>query len=53
MKFGAVPLPEAQGAILAHSFKAEGELLRKGQRLTKADITALEKAGQAMVTVAI
>lgn len=53
MRFGEVPLAQAQGEILAHSFNAKGVLLRKGQRLSKDDIAALEKAGQAMVTVAI
>ncbi len=53
MKFGAVPLAQAEGAILAHSYMAGGVHLRKGQRLTGDDIAALKAAGQRGVTVAI
>ena len=53
MKFGAVPLAQAEGAILAHSVKAGGVALRKGQTLGAADIEALKAAGRSDVTVAI
>ncbi|RMH48966.1 MAG: molybdopterin biosynthesis protein, partial [Alphaproteobacteria bacterium] len=45
MKFGPVPLSEAEGAILAHSIALAGCRLRKGQRLDAADIAALAAAG--------
>jgi molybdenum cofactor cytidylyltransferase len=48
MRFGAVPLAEAEGAILAHSLHG----LRKGRVLRAADIAALRAAGVATVTVA-
>ncbi|NOR61145.1 MAG: NTP transferase domain-containing protein [Rhodobacteraceae bacterium] len=53
MKFGAVPLAQAEGAILAHAVKAGGVALRKGQTLGKGDIDALKAAGRREVTVAI
>ncbi|KAA9009105.1 molybdopterin-binding protein [Histidinibacterium aquaticum] len=52
MRFGAVPLAEAEGAVLAHSLRA-GELrIGKGTRLGPADIAALRGAGVGEVTVA-
>jgi len=52
MRFGAVPLSEAEGAILAHSEKLGGQRLRKGAVLGLAQIEALRAAGYARVTVA-
>jgi molybdenum cofactor cytidylyltransferase len=52
MRFGPVPLAEAEGAILAHSVVADGTRLRKGRRLGEADLAALAAAGIAEVTVA-
>lgn len=52
MRFGAVPLAEAQGAILAHSVAVATGRLRKGKRLTAADLEALAQAGLSDVTVA-
>jgi len=45
MKFGPVPLSEAEGAILAHSVGVEDGRLRKGARLGRAEIAALRAAG--------
>mgnify|MGYP006969681940 CR=1 FL=1 len=52
MRFGAVPLAEAEGATLAHSVALAKGRLRKGRVLTEADIAALEQAGLAEVIVA-
>ena len=52
MKFGAVTLAEAQGAILAHSVAVAGTRLRKGLTLKSADLAALAEAGHSHVTVA-
>jgi len=53
MKFGAVPLAEAEGAILAHSVRAGSVQLHKGQRLLASDVSALQRSGYHQVTVAI
>ncbi|SHJ93333.1 molybdenum cofactor cytidylyltransferase [Shimia gijangensis] len=52
MRFGAVPVREAKGAILAHSESANGVRLRKGQTLEAVHIDALQAAGIGEVTVA-
>ena len=52
MKFGAVPLDQALGAILAHSVPLPGSRLRKGAVLTKADIAVLRTAGVTQIVVA-
>ncbi|MBC7133607.1 MAG: molybdopterin-binding protein [Roseovarius sp.] len=52
MKFGPVPLEEAEGAILAHSERVASGRLRKGVVLGAAEIAALRAAGYARVTVA-
>ncbi|PRY95295.1 molybdenum cofactor cytidylyltransferase [Hasllibacter halocynthiae] len=52
MRFGPVPLEEAEGAILAHSVALPEGRLRKGRVLTPADLAALREAGQRHVTVA-
>lgn len=45
MKFGELPLAEAEGAILAHSLRLEGGALKKGRLLTREDLKRLEKSG--------
>ena len=45
MKFGPVPLRDAEGAILAHGVRVEGHRLPKAHRVTAADIAALQAAG--------
>jgi molybdenum cofactor cytidylyltransferase len=53
VKFGPVPIDEAEGAILAHSTVAAGKRLRKAQRLTRDDIDSLKADGVGEVVVAI
>lgn len=52
MKFGAVPLDEAEGGILAHSFRHEKIVLKKGAVLSRDHLVALREAGLASVVVA-
>jgi len=52
MKFGPVPVAEAEGAILAHSEAVASGRLRKGTVLGAGDIAALCAAGHETVTVA-
>ncbi|TMM54358.1 molybdopterin-binding protein [Sulfitobacter sabulilitoris] len=52
MRFGAVPLAQAQGAVLAHSVPVTAGRLRKGRVLAQADIAALQEAGITEVIVA-
>lgn len=52
MRFGPVPLDQAEGAILAHSVPLPDGRLRKGGVLGAADIARLAAAGLAEVTVA-
>ena len=52
MRFGSFPLGETEGAILAHSLRAGGRLLKKGRVLTQADIAQLRNAGISEVSAA-
>lgn len=52
MKFGCIPLAEAEGATLAHTVQALGLRLKKGTVLGAEDIAALREAGIGKVTVA-
>lgn len=52
MTFGEEAVAEAVGAILAHSTRAGGRVLKKGRVLTREDVAALAAAGIARVTVA-
>src|SRR6266481_6015371 len=52
MKFAAVPLDQALGAVLAHGLSQSAVNFRKGRVLTKDDLTLLAKAGIAEITVA-
>ncbi|MEQ8748610.1 MAG: substrate-binding domain-containing protein, partial [Amphiplicatus sp.] len=52
MRFGPVPVREAEGGLLAHALKLPGGKLRKGHVLSDADVAALEAAGYANITVA-
>ena len=45
MRFGATPLDQAEGAILAHSLRFGNENFRKGRELSSQDIAALREAG--------
>lgn len=52
MKFGPVPLDDAEGGILAHSIQMPEGRLRKGIVLGPAEIAALHAAGHDAVTIA-
>ncbi len=52
MRFGPVPVAEAEGAILAHSVRLPDGVLKKGRLLSGDDIAALTSAGIDRVTVA-
>lgn len=52
MKFGEIPLAEAEGAILAHSEKIGARALKKGRILTFSDIDQLRAAGRKGVIAA-
>jgi molybdenum cofactor cytidylyltransferase len=52
MKFGPVPLAEAEGAILAHAVKTATQKLAKGHRLAAADLAFLAEADVNEVIVA-
>ncbi len=45
MKFGPLPLAEAEGAILAHSIKGGSAVFKKGRVLGSDDVAALGQAG--------
>ena len=53
MKFGDIPLAEAEGAILAHSVREPGLVLKKGRRLGPDDVAALKAAGRRTVVAAV
>ncbi|MER0237869.1 molybdopterin-binding/glycosyltransferase family 2 protein [Fulvimarina sp. MAC8] len=52
MRFGEIAIDEADGAILAHAAKSGTLDLKKGTRLTAADIAALRDAGMTSVIAA-
>lgn len=52
MKFGPVPVQEAEGSIAVHSVRAKDVLVRKGARIGLAEIEALVRAGIAEIVVA-
>lgn len=52
MKFGPVPLADAEGAVLAHSVAVASGRLRKGRVLTAQDVAALQEAALDVVIVA-
>ncbi|MCR8547048.1 molybdopterin-binding protein [Salipiger sp. P9] len=52
MKFGAVPLAEAVGGVLAHSVALPDGRLRKGRVIAPEDLAPLEAAGIAELVVA-
>ena len=45
MRFGQIPVGEAEGAILAHGVKHGSGVFKKGRVLTSADIAALAASG--------
>lgn len=52
MRFGPVPLAQAQGSLLAHAAPAGSRRLKKGHLLTADDVAALADAGVSTVVVA-
>ncbi|MDP7666942.1 MAG: molybdopterin-binding/glycosyltransferase family 2 protein [Rhodospirillales bacterium] len=52
MKFGALPVSEAEGAILAHGLKAEDRMFKKGRVLDRRDVDDLLAAGIAEIIAA-
>jgi molybdenum cofactor cytidylyltransferase len=52
MRFGEVPVAEAEGAILAHSLKLGTTALKKGRVLSPADIELIAAAGLLRIVVA-
>jgi molybdenum cofactor cytidylyltransferase len=52
MRFGPVPVAEAEGAILAHSLRLGGAALRKGRALSAEDVALIAAAGLDHVVVA-
>ncbi|MEM9059167.1 MAG: molybdopterin-binding/glycosyltransferase family 2 protein [Pseudomonadota bacterium] len=52
MKFGPVPVDDAEGSILAHSMGLSDRRLKKGRTLTAADVADLSVSGFDTVVVA-
>ena len=52
MRFGPLPLAEAEGAILAHSLDLGRDRLRKGTRLDRAALDLIRAAGRDSVVAA-
>jgi molybdenum cofactor cytidylyltransferase len=52
MKFGAVPVDEAEGCVAVHSIRQSGLVLKKGALIGKAEIAALKAASIAEIVVA-
>jgi len=52
MKFGEIPVGQAEGAILAHSVKHKSGMFKKGRRLSAADIALLEESEVARIFAA-
>ena len=52
MKFGPVPVAEAEGATAVHSIRAPGIVLKKGTVIGEAEVAALQAAGIPSVVVA-
>ena len=52
MKFGPVPVGEAEGGIAVHSIRQAALVLKKGTLIGKAEVAALQAAGIADIVVA-
>ena len=48
MKFGAVPVADAEGGVAVHSIRQGGLVLKKGTLIGKDEIAALKAAGIAV-----
>src|SRR5258707_12626727 len=52
MRFGDIPVAEAAGAILAHSLRVGGAVLKKGRVLSVADVALIDAAGLGHIVAA-
>ena len=52
MIFGPTPLEEAKGAVLAHTVRLSGKVIKKGTVLDDAAVSALREAGKREVITA-
>src|SRR5690349_14356764 len=52
MKFGAVAIVEAEGAILAHSLRLGSAALKKGRILSRTDLDLIAGSGLTQIVVA-
>src|SRR6516162_1920616 len=52
MKFGAVPVADAEGSVAVHSIRQSGLVLKKGTLIGKIEIAALKAAGITEIVVA-
>ncbi len=52
MKFGPVPVREAEGGIAVHSIRKDALVLKKGTTIGKAEVAALQAADVAEIVVA-
>jgi len=52
MKFGEVPVADAEGAILAHSLRLGATALKKARVLSRADLDLIAAAGLSQIVVA-
>ncbi len=53
MKFGTIPLDQAEGAILAHSTRLPERVLKKGHVLSADDVSMMSERGLTEVTAAV
>ena len=52
MKFGAVPVAQAEGGVAVHSIRQSGLVLKKGTLIGKPEVAALQAAGIPDIVVA-
>ena len=52
MKFGKIPIDDAEGAILAHSLQTRAGIIKKGRPLAAADVERLKAAGHGEIMAA-
>ena len=52
MRFGPVPVAEAEGGIAVHSIRKDGLVLKKGTAIGEAEVAALRAAGVTEIVVA-
>lgn len=52
MKFGTIPIDDAEGAILAHSLQTRAGIIKKGRPLSAPDVAKLREANYATIVAA-